>query len=223
MVQAYSRTVPSTKVSLTSPPSRIRRFSCLNSRLCTKIRFGERKQRENEILATWSILFKSKSEKKSHRKYGRLKSPKWMNLLAHSKLGTWDSQAQYPDELECEPELSSFFEKSTPSQFCLEIDEHLARRWPNLGEIRHDRVFYSHFPIYGDRLRELRGYMDSQDPQGLRALWRDRRNSNTYYTFWFVAIFGSLSVLLATCALAVSIAQTWAAFHPQSQPSPPTS
>jgi len=54
--------------------------------------------------------------------------------------------------------------------------------------------------------------MDSQQPKGLRALWKDRRNSNTYYTFWFVTIFGTCSVFLATCALAVGIAQTWAAF-----------
>jgi len=93
------------------------------------------------------------------------------------------------------------------------MSDHLLLRWSPDGKLPHERISYSQFPIYADRLRELRTYMDSQQPTGLRALWKDRRNSNTYYTFWFVTIFGTLSVFLATCALAVSIAQTWAAFR----------
>lgn len=111
------------------------------------------------------------------------------------------------------PELSQFMDKSTLSIFCFEIQDHLLRRWSKPGKFFGERVSYSQFPIYGDRLRELRAYMDNQKPKGLRALWRDRRNSNTYYTFWFVTIFGSLSIFLATCGLAVSVAQTWATFH----------
>ena len=110
------------------------------------------------------------------------------------------------------PTASNPASKNSTS-YCLEKQDHLLLQWSPDGKLPHERISYSQFPIYAHRLRELRTYMDSQQPTGLRALWKDRRNSNTYYTFWFVAIFGSLSVFLATCALAVGIAQTWAAFR----------
>lgn len=175
------------------------------------------KKREYEICSTWSIFFTSKgAEKMSRKEYEKLKAPKWMSLLAHSELGTWDSEQEIQEESDNSPALSHFMGKSTLSDFCFETQDHLLTRWTNPGKTARERLSYSQFPIYGDRLRELRAYMDSQQPKGLRALWRDKRNSNTYYTFWFVAIFGSLSVFLAMCALAVSIAQTWATFHTMS-------
>ncbi|KAL2069543.1 hypothetical protein VTL71DRAFT_14222 [Oculimacula yallundae] len=56
--------------------------------------------------------------------------------------------------------------------------------------------------------------MDNQAPTGIRGLWRDKRNSYSFYTLWLVIIFGGTSILLALLSLAVSAAQTWAAFHP---------
>lgn len=136
-----------------------------------------------------------------------------MSLLANSQLGTWDAEQEIRDFSETAPKLSRFMDKSLTSSYCFETRDHLLFRLSKRGSLPHERLSYSQFPAYAARLRELRAYMDAQKPKGLRALWRDRRDSNTYYTFWFVAIFGSLSVLLATCALAVSIAQTWATFH----------
>ena len=71
---------------------------------------------------------------------------------------------------------------------------------------------YSDFPGFESRLRELRAYMDSCRPTGIRGLWRDNRDSLNYYTFWGVIIFGLASVLLALLSLAVSTAQTVASF-----------
>lgn len=187
------------------------------SRLCTKIEYGERERREKEISATWSIIFTSNSsEKEAQRWYEKLIAPPWLSLLAHTTLKTWDSKQEAHDAPG--PKLSRFFDKPMSSKFCFEAPDHLRLRWSKNRKQPNERMSYSQFPMYEDRLRELRSYMDSQQPKGLGALWKDRRNSNTYYTFWFVTIFGGLSVFLATCGLAVSIAQTWAQF--QSIPSP---
>lgn len=139
-----------------------------------------------------------------------------MNLLAHSHLGTWDSEQEIHQSPDHGPTLARFMDKSLSSTYCFESQDHLLFRLSNPGNVvphHRGRLSYAQFPLYADRLRELRAYMDSQRPKGLRALWRDRRDSNTYYTFWFVTIFGSLSVLLAAGALAVSIAQTWVTFQ----------
>ena len=81
------------------------------------------------------------------------------------------------------------------------------------SSLRKVPLEYSSFPIYEGRLRELRAYMDSSKPQGLRQLFRDNRDSLTYYTFWGVIVFGTLSVVLALFSLAVSAAQTVAGFR----------
>lgn len=71
---------------------------------------------------------------------------------------------------------------------------------------------YTHFGPLEHRVRVLREYMDKQKPRGFRQLWRDSRDSSSYYKFWGVIIFGAVSVFLATASLAVSIAQTYASF-----------
>ena len=55
--------------------------------------------------------------------------------------------------------------------------------------------------------------MDSQKPSGLLALWRDKRDSGQWHTFWLVCIVGGISIILALASLAVSIAQTAATFE----------
>ena len=79
--------------------------------------------------------------------------------------------------------------------------------------LRRESLAYSSFPIYEKRLRELRAYMDSCKPQGLRQLFRDNRDSLTYYTFLGVIVFGGSSVMLALLSLAVSVAQTVAGYR----------
>lgn len=78
--------------------------------------------------------------------------------------------------------------------------------------LKRTSLIYAEFGIFETRLRELRHYMDSQKPMGLRQLWKDNRDSLNYYTFWGVIIFGGLSVFLAFASLAVGIAQTYASF-----------
>ena len=94
-----------------------------------------------------------------------------------------------------------------------ELSYHSAYRDTLEATLRKISVKYSQFPLFETRLRELRHYMDSQKPHSLRQLWKDNRDSINYYTFWGVIIFGSLSVALSLFSLAVSIAQTVAAFR----------
>lgn len=171
--------------------------------------------REDEIHRTWCLIFTSKTNSRAcFSRYTSLKAPRWLSLLGHRRLSTWNAEQATNSSPDTGPLLSTFARSSSSlKDYCLEMSDHVLMRWSPDGKLPHERISYSQFPIYADRLRELRTYMDSQQPTGLRALWKDRRNSNTYYTFWFVTIFGTLSVFLATCALAVSIAQTWAAFR----------
>lgn len=173
--------------------------------------------REDELYRTWCLIFTSKTTPRaSLTRYLSLKSPLWLSLLAHTSLNTWTAeQATHNTYPSPTPPLSNLLPPKNLKRFSDEPSDHLLLQWSKDGskKLPHERISYSQFPVYGDRLRELRVYMDSQQPTGLRALWKDRRNSNTYYTFWFVTIFGSLSVFLAAGALAVGIAQTWAAFR----------
>lgn len=72
---------------------------------------------------------------------------------------------------------------------------------------------YSEFIIFENRIRQLVHYMDTQKPQGFRQLWRDKRDTLSYYTFWGVIIIGGLSVFPELFSLAVSIAQMVASFR----------
>lgn len=169
--------------------------------------------REDEIYRTWCLFFTSKTtERTAIARYRSVTAPRWLSLLAHPRLSSFTAEQATNSSPDNGPPLSTFMRFSSLKEYCFETSDHLLLRWSKNNRLPHERISYSQFPIYAGRLRELRTYMDSQQPTGLRALWKDRRNSNTYYTFWFVTIFGSLSVFLATCALAVSIAQTWASF-----------
>jgi len=64
--------------------------------------------------------------------------------------------------------------------------------------------------------------MDTQKPTSFWQLWKDKRDRLNYYTFLAVIIFGSLSIVLAFFSLAVSIAQTYAAFKALNVPAQPT-
>jgi hypothetical protein len=72
---------------------------------------------------------------------------------------------------------------------------------------------YRRYPILAPRIKLLLDYMEKQKPRGFRALWRDKRDSNAWYTFWAAVIFGLMALLLALASLAVSAAQTWASFR----------
>jgi hypothetical protein len=72
---------------------------------------------------------------------------------------------------------------------------------------------YERYPGLAPCIKLLIDYMEKQKPRGFLALWRDKRDSNAWYTFWAAVIFGAIALLLALTSLAVSAAQTWASFR----------
>jgi hypothetical protein len=75
-----------------------------------------------------------------------------------------------------------------------------------------DTLPYERFPELGPRVKVLMEFMEKQKPQGFFALWRDKRDSNSWYTFWAAVIFGVGALILALAGLALASAQTWASF-----------
>ena len=53
------------------------------------------------------------------------------------------------------------------------------------------------FPVLGGRIKLLMEDLKDSRPQGWRQLLRDRRDTVQYWTFWLVAIFGAISIMLS--------------------------
>jgi hypothetical protein len=65
------------------------------------------------------------------------------------------------------------------------------------------------FPIYGARLDQIRHKMNQWRPTGVRDLMvRPYNDPLSFYAFWFGTLLGSIGVL----SLALTVAQTYAAF-----------
>ena len=99
-----------------------------------------------------------------------------------------------------------------PLDLCWHLENVLTPYPQLLGESETMRSFV-HFPRFGTRLRQLKFYMDNQKPSGWYQMWKDKRDRAQHVTFWAVLIFGSVSIVLALISVAVSSAQTVAAFR----------
>ena len=99
-----------------------------------------------------------------------------------------------------------------PLDLCWHLENILTPYPQLLGESETMRSF-THFPRFGTRLRQLKFYMDNQKPSGWYQMWKDKRDRAQHVTFWAVLIFGSVSIVLALFSVAVSSAQTVAAFR----------
>lgn len=180
---------------------------------------ADRAGRAHEIFRTLCLLLgTTTSNRRLRRIYGNLEAPRWLSLLADSSINTWSAEQEAHELPSSSPPLARFnlSRKDGSNEFCAETSYHLVTCTSESKKSSDKKMAYSHYPYYEHRLRELRAYMDSQQPKGLKALWKDSRNSNAYYTFWFVIYFGGLTVFLGICALGVAIAQAWAQF--QSRP-----
>jgi hypothetical protein len=65
----------------------------------------------------------------------------------------------------------------------------------------------SDFPVFGDRLLMLKKLCV---PTGIVGLWRDRRDSLQWYTFWAVVFLGCFGAMMAFLQLGLGAVQTWA-------------
>lgn len=53
------------------------------------------------------------------------------------------------------------------------------------------------FPVLYDRIELIAKDLKDARPSSILGLIRDRRNVLQYWTFWLVAIFGGISILLS--------------------------
>lgn len=91
-----------------------------------------------------------------------------------------------------------------------DVKQHLSSNLQQYNESKNGQYSYKLFPKYGSRIAILKYYMSKKKPRSFRQLWRDKRDTLGYYTFWAVIIFGMVSILLASLSLVASVVQAWA-------------
>ncbi|KAI9719974.1 MAG: hypothetical protein M1812_003099 [Candelaria pacifica] len=64
-----------------------------------------------------------------------------------------------------------------------------------------------HFPILRFKIAVLKAQLSVSKAKGWRELWRDRRDSTNWYTFWAVLIIGGVGILLSFLQVLVGITQ----------------
>ncbi|KAJ5611752.1 hypothetical protein N7528_008857 [Penicillium herquei] len=74
------------------------------------------------------------------------------------------------------------------------------------------------FPYLAGRLSDLQSYIRSQQPNRLTALWYDRRNLLSWYTFWTVLVFGVVGISCSIIQTILGMIQTviaWKTYQAQ--------
>lgn len=71
------------------------------------------------------------------------------------------------------------------------------------------------FPMLGERLLVLKGMLR---PTGLRELWRDKRDSLQWYTFWAVVFLGCVGIFMGMIQIVVGALQAWASMKALQMP-----
>jgi hypothetical protein len=79
----------------------------------------------------------------------------------------------------------------------------------------------SDFQIFSTRLKALQAYINSQNPNKAKLLWKDRRDLLRWYTLWTVIIIGGIGILLAIVQVILSAFQVALAFESLRQGSNP--
>jgi hypothetical protein len=74
------------------------------------------------------------------------------------------------------------------------------------------------FPHLRPKLDIIRHAIEAESPRNLLGLWKDKRNTLSWWTFWAVVVIGGLGLLLAAAQTAVSIAQLYVSEHQRSNP-----
>lgn len=64
-----------------------------------------------------------------------------------------------------------------------------------------------HFPILRSRIAALHRLLSASKPRGWKELWRDKRDSAGWFTFWIILIFGGIAILLSALQVFLQILQ----------------
>ncbi|KAK0724551.1 hypothetical protein B0H67DRAFT_680122 [Lasiosphaeris hirsuta] len=83
-----------------------------------------------------------------------------------------------------------------------------------VGDVADRRAYplALNFPFLSSKLQELKSHLDAKRPGSWKDLWRDRRDSAQWLTFWTVLIFGACSVTLSVMANVLAGLQLWRAW-----------
>lgn len=93
--------------------------------------------------------------------------------------------------------------QSLPSELWLES-------WWDLDGNLNEQNMYSastDFPLFGPRLLDLQKFNLSQKPNKISDIWRDRRNTIQWYTFWAVIFLGGFGLVIGVVQMALAAAQ----------------
>lgn len=158
-----------------------------------------------EVICSWSFLFhhrENSRHRRAQKAYRALPLPRYVADSLRDRYIDEDKDIRWKtcgDVLRRAPEVTVY-----------EMEKHLHPKLRQENKGLDGEYAYETFPNYGARIRKLRRYMDRRKPKGLRQLWRDNRDSLSYYTFWAVIFFGSLSLGLALLSAVTGIVQAWA-------------
>ena len=172
-----------------------------------------------ELSLTYKFLFGSSEDievaRKIRKLYGQQAAPAWITgfhsseRLVRSGLNQWfrrgHSLADYIDisNIDLSSDIGLHLTHTS-------IDAVSAvREYTYLTET----TSYKQFPIFQQRIRILKYYMNQRKARSLHDLWRDKRDTLSWYTFWAVIIVGGVGLILTLASLSVSSAQTAAAFR----------
>ena len=70
------------------------------------------------------------------------------------------------------------------------------------------------FPMLRCRLATLKRQLSISKPRGWKELWRDKRDSAHWFTFWAVIIIGGAGLLLSFIQVVLQIIQVAQSAHP---------
>lgn len=91
------------------------------------------------------------------------------------------------------------------------LDQLCSEAQPLLG-VLEDREAYnlaSSFPFLSIRFQELSIYLETTKPRSWIELWKDRRDSAQWLTFWTVLLFGCCGLVLSFLGTVAQILQLW--------------
>jgi hypothetical protein len=163
--------------------------------------------KNEELPITYALLFSDGSGNPNLKEYGQLPIPPWLRVFYGDDSGLLPSDRA--------KDMSYILDSNLP--LCKDVEFHLK---PDLDQPQiADIQVIEKYAMFGHRLRVLKAFLDSQKPRGLVGMWKDRRDSEKWHTFWAVLIIGGVSLILGFFTLIVSIAQTIASFkalNPQS-------
>lgn len=59
------------------------------------------------------------------------------------------------------------------------------------------------------KLDFLNTIIQHKEPRSFSQLWKDKRNTHQWYTFWAIIFYGTLGLVIALAQLAVAVIQLY--------------